>query len=118
MVVGAGLYMYNVVVKMFTFAISSPDEFLSQQPKRHVYRFSRFAQLTALDSLYFTMGRPFATPSKVSCPMGVCRPHLMYSFLNWTHSSPHPKRHHDRFSRFTGLMIVIDRPTDRCYKTT
>ena len=27
--VGAGLYMYDVVVKEFTFAISSPDEFLS-----------------------------------------------------------------------------------------
>ena len=26
--VGAGLYMYNVVVKTFTFAISSPDEFI------------------------------------------------------------------------------------------
>ena len=26
--VGAGLYMYGVVVKKFTFAISSPDEFL------------------------------------------------------------------------------------------
>jgi len=26
--VGAGLYMYDVVVKMFTFAISSTDEFL------------------------------------------------------------------------------------------
>jgi len=26
--VGAGLYMYNVVVKKFTFAVSSPDEFL------------------------------------------------------------------------------------------
>jgi len=25
----AGLYMYDVVVKKFTFAISSPDEFLS-----------------------------------------------------------------------------------------
>jgi len=25
---GAGLYMYDVVVKKFTFAISSPDEFL------------------------------------------------------------------------------------------
>jgi len=24
---GAGLYMYDVVVKKFTFAISSPDEF-------------------------------------------------------------------------------------------
>ena len=28
MVVGAGLYMNNVVVKKFMFAISSPDEFL------------------------------------------------------------------------------------------
>ena len=27
--VGAGLYMYDVVVKKFTFAISSPDEFLT-----------------------------------------------------------------------------------------
>jgi len=27
--VGAGVYMYEVVVKKFTFAISSPDEFLS-----------------------------------------------------------------------------------------
>jgi len=26
--VGAGLYMYAVVVQKFTFAISSPDEFL------------------------------------------------------------------------------------------
>jgi len=26
--VGAGLYMYVVVVQKFTFAISSPDEFL------------------------------------------------------------------------------------------
>jgi len=28
--VGAGLYMYVVVVQKFTFAISSPDEFLFQ----------------------------------------------------------------------------------------
>ena len=26
--IGAGLYMYDVVVKKFTFAISSPDEFV------------------------------------------------------------------------------------------
>ena len=30
--VGAGLYMCDVV-KQFTFAISSPDEFLSRRPK-------------------------------------------------------------------------------------
>jgi len=28
--VGAGLYMYNVIVEQFTFAISPPDEFLSE----------------------------------------------------------------------------------------
>jgi len=28
--VGVGLYIYDVVVKKFTFAISSPDEFLFQ----------------------------------------------------------------------------------------
>jgi len=28
MSVGAGLYMYGVVVKKFTFAVSSPREFL------------------------------------------------------------------------------------------
>ena len=30
--IGAGLYMYDVVVKKFTFAISSPDEFLVSHP--------------------------------------------------------------------------------------
>ena len=29
MAVGTGLYMYDVVIKKFTFAISSPDELLS-----------------------------------------------------------------------------------------
>jgi len=27
--VGTGLYMYDIVVKKFTFVISSPDEFFS-----------------------------------------------------------------------------------------
>jgi len=31
--VGAGLYMYDVVVKMLTFAISYPDEFLYSYTK-------------------------------------------------------------------------------------
>jgi len=34
--VGAGLYMYDVVVKKFTFAISSPDEFLSTSMLREI----------------------------------------------------------------------------------
>jgi len=33
--VGAGLYMYVVVVQKFTFAISSPDEFLCVLASRH-----------------------------------------------------------------------------------
>jgi len=33
--VGAGLYVYVVVVQKFTFAISSPDEFLSLQVTSH-----------------------------------------------------------------------------------
>jgi len=42
--VGAGLYMYGVVVKRFKFAISSPDEFLykrsPQNATRSVHKFT------------------------------------------------------------------------------
>jgi len=34
--VGAGLYMYVVVVQKFTFAISSPDEFLYSPAHSHL----------------------------------------------------------------------------------
>jgi len=34
--VGAGLYMYNVVVTKFTFAISSPEEFLLEGVVQHI----------------------------------------------------------------------------------
>jgi len=34
--VGAGLYMYDVVVQKFTFAISSPVEFLYYTVLKHV----------------------------------------------------------------------------------
>jgi len=34
--VGVGLYMYDVVVKKFTFAISSPDEFLYKRSPQNV----------------------------------------------------------------------------------
>jgi len=44
--VGAGLYMYVVVVQKFTFAISSPDEFLyttviSDVSSRSLYAIAR-----------------------------------------------------------------------------
>jgi len=35
--VGAGLYMYVVVVQKFTFAISSPDEFLYSNNKTNLH---------------------------------------------------------------------------------
>ena len=34
--VGTGVYMYDVVVKEFTFAVSSPDEFLVFAPFKKV----------------------------------------------------------------------------------
>jgi len=40
--VGAGIYMYDVVVKKFTFAISSPDEFLLDL--RHV-RYTHYLKI-------------------------------------------------------------------------
>jgi len=36
--VGAGLYMYVVVIQKFTFAISSPDECLFIRPTRNSHR--------------------------------------------------------------------------------
>ena len=43
--VGAGLYMYDVAVKTFTFAISSSDEFLFLTVNRRaiIRRYSRWA---------------------------------------------------------------------------
>jgi len=38
MSVGAGLYMYVVVVQKFTFAISSPDEFLYKRSPKNCQR--------------------------------------------------------------------------------
>jgi len=35
--IGAGLYMYDVVVRNFTIAISSPDEFLFSQGSVYNY---------------------------------------------------------------------------------
>jgi len=40
--VGAGLYMYVVVVQKFTFAISSPDEFLFIFRWIKIIKMSRF----------------------------------------------------------------------------
>jgi len=36
--VGGGLYMYDVVLKKFKFAISSPDKFLSKFTKQYAQR--------------------------------------------------------------------------------
>jgi len=39
--VGAGLCMYDIVVEKFTFAISSPDEFLSYKKWRNTMAIQR-----------------------------------------------------------------------------
>jgi len=46
--VGAGLYMYDVVVKKFTFAISSPHEFLFKLQQN----LSRFFFLRRNDAMW------------------------------------------------------------------
>jgi len=45
--VGDGLYMYDVVIKKFTFAISSPDEFLVKIAAIHHLGFVKFEILLA-----------------------------------------------------------------------
>jgi len=61
--------------------------------------------------LYFIMVRPFPSPQNCLFVWGI------WTSIEYTVSlaqpSPQPKRHLDRFSRFAGLMIVTDRPTDR-----
>ena len=46
--VGTGLYMYDVVVKKFTFAISSPDEFLFCHDMGQVLQNVRYCDITCL----------------------------------------------------------------------
>jgi len=41
--VGAGLYMYDVVAKKFTFAISSPDEFLYKRSPKAAFEQGQFS---------------------------------------------------------------------------
>ena len=60
-------------------------------------------------SLYFTIGR--SIPLKIAHFNGDLDP-IEY-MVPWIHPSPLSKRHHDRFSRFTGLTTVTDRQTDR-----
>ena len=52
--VGAGLYMYDVVVKMFTFAISSPDEFLLTDVNIWLMRYI-FRRIGFINVLNFTV---------------------------------------------------------------
>ena len=46
--VGAGLYMYDLVVITFTFAIPSPDEFLSELLSALSFRHEMSFRLTAI----------------------------------------------------------------------
>ena len=49
---GAGLHVYDVVVKTFTFAISSPDEFLFTTRRFHV---NKNIKQTYKGGLHFTV---------------------------------------------------------------
>ena len=67
--VGAGLYMYVVVVQKFTFAISSPDEFLFSVLSQEIGREERLGN----DSYLCQVGRKTLTlsingsPTSASC---------------------------------------------------
>jgi len=74
--VGAGLYMYVVVVQKFTFAISSPDEFLFWQTiigyytakatsHRHTLRSDGIQEILAADLGFAGFGR---TPRTARLP--------------------------------------------------
>jgi len=54
--VAARMGIWTPIYYMLPWAHPSPN------PKRHLDRFSRFAQMTAECHIYFTMGRPFPTP--------------------------------------------------------
>jgi len=74
-------------------------------PKGYRYRFSRFCTANTLQ--WFA---PF--PSKL--PLRIWDLDLRLGLIHGSlcPPSPQPKRHLRRFSRFTGLTIVTDRPTD------
>jgi len=52
--IGAGLYMYDVVVRKFTFAISSSDEFLLMQINV-VYKSTVLKAVFAVSASHFIM---------------------------------------------------------------
>jgi len=56
--VGAGLYMYVVVVQKFTFAISSPDEFLLVRDETETKTFLQFHETETSDFCRETRPRP------------------------------------------------------------
>ena len=74
-------------------------------PKRHLDRFSRFAQLTAESCYTSQWSAPF--PLKISPSHGRSG-HPSYTVMvPWAHPSPQPKRHLDWFSHVcTGDLRV------------
>ena len=80
------------------------------QPKRHLYRFSRFCAAHGTESLYLTMSRTFL-PRNCHFARGSALPSntwLLYSVR--VHS---PNRISIGSAVFAGLTSVTDRPTDR-----
>ena len=52
MAVGTGLYMYDVVIKKFTFAISPPDEFLYRAACASVYTVAKRIKLVLVEGYH------------------------------------------------------------------
>jgi len=69
--VGAGLYMYFVVVQKFTFAMSSPDEFLFISFLLFSFSFILVIFFKFVQNMDFTADRP-ATQPRETAPKSIC----------------------------------------------
>jgi len=54
--VGAGLYMHNVIVEQFTFAISPPDEFLMNARRVYCLLIHKFTYLLQCKCIRMPLG--------------------------------------------------------------
>ena len=82
--VGTGSYMYDVVVKKFTFAVSSPDEFLLTQPTQWQTYFERVGS-RRLDTLFSYLifgawGDHFANEGQFKCDHVIISMRFLFFF--------------------------------------
>ena len=95
----------SVQIMQYIPFLGTMPESKSQTASRSVQLF--FAQLTT-ECPYTSQWDVLSPTQNCPFPWG-SGPHL-YIHFPWAHSSPQPKRHLDRFSRFAGLTTVTDRP--------